>query len=176
MGLDHRASGLQEFLAERGDHLLRTAMLLSGSRDAGEDLLQTALERMLRHWRTIDGDPEGYLRRTIYNLATDGWRRKARWRASLALLRGVEDGIVPDRSLQVEQRDELVRLLLRLPPAQRAAIVLRYWEDMSEAEAAEVLGCSASTVSSAIARGLRRLRELSGATSAAVATQGGEPR
>jgi RNA polymerase sigma-70 factor (sigma-E family) len=176
MGIDHRASGLQEFLAERGEYLLRTAMLLAGSRDAGEDLLQAALERLLRHWRTIDGDPEGYLRRTIYNLAADGWRRKGRWRARLALLRGAEDGIAPDRSLQVEQRDELVRLLLRLPPGQRAAIVLRYWEDMNEAEAAEVLGCSASTVSSATSRGLRRLRELSGATPAAVATQGGEPQ
>jgi RNA polymerase sigma-70 factor (sigma-E family) len=176
MGIDHRASVLQEFLAERGEHLLRTAMLLTGSRDAGEDLLQAALERLLRHWRTIDGDPEGYLRRTICNLVADGWRRKRRWRARLALLRGAEDGIAPDHSLQVEQRDELVRLLLRLPPGQRAAIVLRYWEDLSEAEAAKVLGCSASTVSSATARGLRRLRELSGATPAAAAAQGGEPQ
>jgi RNA polymerase sigma-70 factor (sigma-E family) len=176
MGIDHRASRLQEFLAERGEHLLRTAMLLTGSRDAGEDLLQAALERLLRHWRTIDGDPEGYVRRTMYNLAADGWRRRSRWHARLALLRGAEDGIAPDRSLQVEQRDELVRLLLRLPPAQRAAIVLRYWEDLSGAEAAEVLGCSASTVSSATARGLQRLRELSGATSTAIATKGGEPQ
>jgi len=75
----------------------------------------------------------------------------------------------PDGSAQVEQRDELVRLLLRLPPAQRAAIVLRYWEDLSEAEAADVLGCSASTVRSATSRGLRRLRELSGAEPAVVA-------
>jgi RNA polymerase sigma-70 factor (sigma-E family) len=177
MGIEHRASGLAEFLAERGEHLLRTAMLLTGSRDAGEDLLQAALERLLRHWGAIDGDPEGYLRRTIYNLAADGWRRKGRWRARLTLLGGGEDGIAQDRNLQVEQRDELVRLLLRLSPGQRAAIVLRYWEDMSEAEAAEVLGCSPSTIRSATARGMRRLRELSGttpATPAAVAAQGGE--
>jgi DNA-directed RNA polymerase specialized sigma24 family protein len=50
--------------------LLRTAVLLTGSREAGEDLLQAALERLLRQWRRIDGDPEGYLRRTLYNLAT----------------------------------------------------------------------------------------------------------
>jgi DNA-directed RNA polymerase specialized sigma24 family protein len=68
-----------------------------------------------------------------------------------------------DRSVQVEQRDELVRL--RLPPGQQAAIVLRYWEDLSEGAAADVLGCSASTVRSATSRGLRRLRELSGAPS-----------
>jgi RNA polymerase sigma factor (sigma-70 family) len=91
------------------------------------------------------------------------------------LLRGADDGIAPDRSLQVEQRDELVRLLLRLPPGQRAAIVLRYWEDLSEAQAAEVLGCSASTVRSATSRGLHRLRELSG-TMPTVTDQGGRTR
>jgi DNA-directed RNA polymerase specialized sigma24 family protein len=74
-----------------------------------------------------------------------------------------------DRSVQVEQRDELVRL--RLPPGQRAAIVLRYWEDLSDAEAADVLGCSASTVRSSVARGLHRLRELSGARAAVAADQ-----
>ena len=174
---DHRRdAGLEQFLAERGAHLLRTAILLTGSKEAGEDLLQAALERLLRRWRTIDGDPEGYLRRTIYNLAADGWRRTGRWRARLALLRGADDGIAPDRSVQVEQRDELVRLLLRLPPGQRAAIVLRYWEDLSEAQAAEVLGCSPGTVRSATSRGLRRLRELSGAMPAVITDQGGRTR
>ncbi len=173
---DHgRDARLEQFLAKRGAHLLRTAMLLTGSKEAGEDLLQAALERLLRRWRTIDGDPEGYLRRTIYNLAADGWRRTGRWRARLTLLHGTDDGIAPDRSAQVEQRDELVRLLLRLPPGQRAAIVLRYWEDLSEAQAAEVLGCSASTVRSATSRGLHRLRELSG-TMPIVTDQGGRTR
>ena len=69
--------------------------------------------------------------------------------------------------MQVEQRDELVRL----PPGQRAAIVLRYWEDLSDAEAADVLGCSASTIRSSAARGLQRLRELSGARAAVAAGQ-----
>jgi len=167
MAADRQVARLEEFLAERGEPLLRAAILLTGSREAGEDLLQTALERTWRRRRTIDGDPEGYVRRTIYNLAADGWRRGGRWRARLALLRGAHDGIEPDRSVQVDQRDELVRLLLRLPPGQRAAIVLRYWEDLTEAEAAAVLGCSPSTVSSAVARGLRRLRELSGIAPAA---------
>jgi RNA polymerase sigma-70 factor (sigma-E family) len=167
MAADRQVARLEEFLAERGEPLLHAAILLTGSREAGEDLLQTALERTWRRRRTIDGDPEGYVRRTIYNLAADGWRRRGRWRARLALLGGAHDGIEPDRSVQVDQRDELVRLLLRLPPGQRAAIVLRYWEDLTEAEAAAVLGCSPSTVSSAVARGLRRLRELSGTVPAA---------
>jgi len=168
MAADPRDAELERFLAERGGHLLRAAMLLTGSREAGEDLVQAALERLLPRWPTIE-DPEGYLHRTIYNLAADGWRRRFRWRARAALLGSGALSSAPDGSAQVEQRDELVRLLLRLPPAQRAAIVLRYWEDLSEAEAADVLGCSASTVRSATSRGLRRLRELSGAEPAVVA-------
>jgi len=162
---------LERFLAERGGHLLRSAVLLAGSKEAGEDLVQAALERLLRRGPAVHGDPEAYLRRIIYHLAADGWRRGGRWRARLALLRG--DGVVvaPDRSAQVEQRDELVRLLVRLPPGQRAAIVLRCWEDLSDAEAADVLGCSASTVRSSVARGLHRLRELSGAEAAVAAGQ-----
>jgi RNA polymerase sigma-70 factor (sigma-E family) len=171
-----RDAGLEQFLAERGAHLLRTAMLLTGGKEAGEDLLQAALERLLRRWRTIDGDLEGYLRRTIYNLAADGWRRKGRWRDRLVLLSGTGAGIAPDRSVQVEQRDELVRLLLLLPPGQRAVIVLRYWEDLSETQAAEMLGCSASTVRSSASRGLRRLRELSGAMPTVDTAQGGRTR
>lgn len=173
MAEDPRDGELERFLAERGGHLLRAAVLLTGSKEAGEDLVQAALERLLRRGSAVHGDPEAYLRRIIYHLAADGWRRGGRWRARLALLRGDGEGVAPDRSVQVEQRDELVRLLLllRLPPGQRAAIVLRYWEDLSDAEAADVLGCSASTVRSSVARGLHRLRELSGARVAVAADQ-----
>ena len=76
MGADRAAADLELFLAERGEPLLRAAVLLTGSRDAGEDLLQAALERLLRRWRTIEGDPEGYLRRTLYHLAADNWRQQ----------------------------------------------------------------------------------------------------
>src|SRR5215472_1783615 len=72
---EEQRRALERFVSERGERLLRTAALLAGSRDAGEDLLQSALERLLRNWRRIDGDPESYVRRTLYNLATDGWRR-----------------------------------------------------------------------------------------------------
>jgi len=78
-GAVHRSTAeLERFLAERADHLLRTAALLTGSRDAGEELLQTAVERLLRRWHRFDGDPEGYLRRTLCNLAIDGSRRAGR--------------------------------------------------------------------------------------------------
>ena len=76
MHYDEQRRTLERFVAERGDRLLRTAALLAGSRADGEDLLQSALERLLRHWRRIDGDPENYVRRTLYHLAADGWRRQ----------------------------------------------------------------------------------------------------
>jgi RNA polymerase sigma-70 factor (sigma-E family) len=150
---------LEGFLAERADHLLRTAVLLTGSREAGEDLLQTAVERLLRRWRRFDGDPEGYLRRTLCNLATDGHRRAGRWRQKERLLR-TEPLHAPDETGEVDLRDALVRLLLRLPVRQRTALVLRYWEQLTDAETAAVLGCPEGTVKSAVSRGLVRLREL----------------
>lgn len=156
---DRAITELEQFLAERADRLLRTAVLLTGSREAGQDLLQTALERLLRHWRTLSGDPEGYLRRTLYNLAADGFRRQGLLQRKLLLLRaGTRPP--PDVTAQVDLRDALVRMLVQLPPRQRAVLVLRYWEQLSEAETAAVLGWPEGTVKSAVSRGLRRMREL----------------
>jgi RNA polymerase sigma-70 factor (sigma-E family) len=152
---------LESFLAERGDALLRTAVLLAGSREGGEDLLQAALERLLRHRRKIEGDPEGYLRRTLYHLAADSWRQQRARRRRLRLLQPGTGAAVRDGTAEVDLRDSLVRLLRQLPPRQRAVIVARYWEQLSEAESAQVLGCSLGTVKSAASRGLHRLRELS---------------
>lgn len=162
MEADGAVADLELFLAERGDYLLRTAVLLAGSREAGEDLLQSALERVLKRWATIEGNPEGYLRRTMYHLAADRWRHQAAARRQLRLLwPGVSD-VVADPMADVDVRDSLVRLLMQLPPRQRAVIVARYWEQLSEAESARVLGCSIGTVKSATARGLSKLRKLSG--------------
>jgi RNA polymerase sigma-70 factor (sigma-E family) len=158
---DRAVTDLELFLAERGEPLLRTAVLLAGSKEAGEDLLQAALERLFRHWRKIEGDPEGYLRRTLYHLAADSWRQQRAWWRQLRLLRPGTDTAVADRTAEVDLRDSLVRLMVQLPPRQRAVIVARYWEQLSEAESAQVLGCSVGTVKSAASRGLRRLRELS---------------
>ncbi|MEV4412689.1 SigE family RNA polymerase sigma factor [Catellatospora sp. NPDC049609] len=150
-------AGLAELVAERGPALLATAALLSGGRAGGEDLLQAALERVLRSWRRIDGDTEGYLRRTMYHLAVDGWRRRLRRREVVG---DFEPPAEPDAADGFALRHALVQALAQLPPRQRAVLVLRYWEQLSEAEAAAVLGCSVGTVKSSASRGLARLREI----------------
>jgi len=158
---DRTVTELESFLTERADQLMRTAVLLTGSREAGQDLLQTALERLLRHWPTLAGDPEAYLRRTLYNLAADGFRRQGRLQRKLLLLRA-QAAPPADPTARVDLRDALVRLLVQLPPRQRAVLVLRYWEQLTEAETAAVLGWPEGTVKSAASRGLRRLRGLAG--------------
>jgi RNA polymerase sigma-70 factor (sigma-E family) len=156
---DH--ADLERFLADHGERLLRIAIALTGSRADGEDLLQAALERLVPRWRSITAEAAGsYLRRTIYNLAADGWRRRGAWRRAFPLLRAQDTAPRADAMAEVDLRDALVRLLGQLPPRQRAVIVLRYWEQLSEAETAALLGCSAGTVKSAASRGLQRLREL----------------
>jgi RNA polymerase sigma factor (sigma-70 family) len=134
-------------------------VLLTGSREAGQDLLQAALERLLRHGTALLGDPEAYLRRTLYNLAADGFRRQGRLQGKLLLLRA-QAQVQADEIAEVDLRDALVRLLLQLPSQQRAVLVLRYWEQLTEAETAATLGWPEGTVKSAASRGLRRLREL----------------
>jgi RNA polymerase sigma-70 factor (sigma-E family) len=150
---------LEQLLADRGEQLMRAAIALTGSRQAGEDLLQAALERVLATPRRAVADTEGYLRRTLYNLAADGWRRRDRWRARVPLLESSASR-ADDDVAAIDLRDALVRVLLQLPPRQRAVIVLRYWEQLSEAETAALLGCSAGTVKSNASKGMRKLREL----------------
>jgi RNA polymerase sigma-70 factor (sigma-E family) len=150
---------LERLCAERGNWLMATAIALTGDRADAEDLLQTALERLLRHRRDITGT-EAYLRRTLYNLAADGWRRQGAWRRKLAVIGASDPAGEADVMAAVDLRDALMRVLRMLPPQQRTVIVLRYWEQLSEAETATVLGCSEGTVKSAASRGLQRMREL----------------
>jgi RNA polymerase sigma-70 factor (sigma-E family) len=150
---------LEQLLAERGDHLVRTAALLTGNRQDGEDLLQAAVERLLRRGSRID-NPEGYLRRAMANLAADGWRRKGVWRRKLPVIAVGDPANDGDVTSAVDLRDALIRVLRLLPPQQRAVIVLRYWEQMSQSETAALLGCSEGTVKAAASRGLKRMRDL----------------
>ncbi|GIG88021.1 SigE family RNA polymerase sigma factor [Plantactinospora endophytica] len=149
--------GLDTLVVERGDALLATAVLLTGSRAAAEDLLQAGLERLMRRWNRIHGDKEGYLRRTMYHLAVDQWRSRRR---RPEVLVSVEPPGRSDGTDALHLRQALVQALATLPPRQRTVLVLRYWEQLSEAEAAETLGCSIGTIKSTASRGLSRLREV----------------
>jgi RNA polymerase sigma-70 factor (sigma-E family) len=156
-------AGFEEFVAWRSSHLLRTAFLLTGDAGKAEDLLQTALVRAWRAWGRIDGDPEPYVRRILVTTATSAWRR--RWRGEQPqenlperTSSGAPDRRTGDPSGAVEDRRDLWAALRRLPPRQRAVVVLRFFEDLTEAQTGEVLGCSIGTVKSQAARALARLR------------------
>jgi RNA polymerase sigma-70 factor (sigma-E family) len=144
------------FYNARGDDLLRTAMLLAQGRQSGEDLLQESLERLLRKWHRIDGNPEGYLRRIMYNLAIDGWRRRSR---RPEVLGAVHDAAAEDHAAALDERLVLAAALARLTPRQRSVVVARYWEHLSEAETAQAVGCSVGAVKQATARALIALRK-----------------
>ena len=155
----------EEFVYARSGSLLRTALLLTGqNRAEAEDLLQLALERAYRHWPRVcrSGEPERYVRGILAHASADRWRRLAR-RAERPLPATGEDPALPDHSAAVADRDYLLRALAALPPRQRAVLVLRYFDDLSEAETADMLGCSLGTVKSQAARGLARLRGPDGA-------------
>jgi RNA polymerase sigma-70 factor (sigma-E family) len=153
---DGRYDDLTAFLDARGDALLRTAVLLAPGREAGQDLLQEALERLLRKWHQVHGNPEGYLRRIMYHRAVDGWRRRGRRPEVIGL---PAEAAVADHASRMDLRLTLMAALELLTPRQRATVVARYWEQLSEAETAAALGCSVSAVKAAAARGLRTLRE-----------------
>jgi RNA polymerase sigma-70 factor (sigma-E family) len=151
----------EDFVRARSSALLRTAILLTGqNRAEAEDLLQTALERAYRHWARICAteEPERYVRRILANASTDRWRRLARRPEDFAAVPYGEPA-VPDSSAEIANRDYLLRALATLPPRQRAVLVLRYFDDLSEGETAQLLGCSLGTVKSHAARALARLRD-----------------
>jgi RNA polymerase sigma-70 factor (sigma-E family) len=148
--------GYDEFLAARGPALLRTAYLICGDRHQAEDLFQNAMARLLVHWRRVGGDnPEAYVRRTLVN-STINWRQRLLARERIVAT--VPDTAVPDFTVAHAARDETWRALSRLPRRQRAVLVLRYYEDLTEAQAAELLGCSVGTIKSQSAKALSRLR------------------
>jgi RNA polymerase sigma-70 factor (sigma-E family) len=143
------------FVAARSQSLLRTAYLLTGDRHAAEDLLQTALAKSWFAWRRIDSAPEAYVRRVIATTYATWWRR--RWRVEQPT-GALPDAGEPDRTGLVDNRDAVWRALATLPRRQRTVVVLRYFEDLSEAEIAATLGISAGTVKSSASRALATLR------------------
>lgn len=139
---------------------LRIAYLLCGDPHRAEDVVADAFVKVYRRWSTGDvGNPRAYIRRAVVNEVNSRFRRLALERREATRRRGDDRG---QRSVedQTAEHDQVFRALQRLPERQRTAIVLRYYNDLSETEAAEVMDISPGTVKSSVSRGLDRLREL----------------
>lgn len=145
----------EAFVDARRDALLRTAYLLTGDHHDAEDLVQTALLKVVPKWTRIGDRPEHYVRKVLARESVNRWRRR-RWRE-------VSTPIIPD-SLQHDSPDTVDRMTLledlrRLSPRQRAVLVLRYYDDLSEADTAAALGISVGTVKSHTRDALAHLRD-----------------
>ncbi|WP_051704626.1 SigE family RNA polymerase sigma factor [Glycomyces sp. NRRL B-16210] len=154
-----RQGEFEEFVRARSGALYAAAYLLTGDRGLAEDLVQDALARTWRSWKRLHrtANAEAYTRRTMYHLHVSRWRR--------AKVAEIATASMPERpdTGGTDESDTALRLavhaaLLSLPASQRAAIVLRYFDDQTEASAAAILDCPVTTLRSRVQRGLRRLR------------------
>jgi RNA polymerase sigma-70 factor (sigma-E family) len=147
-----------EFVGARQAALLRLAWVLTGDQGAAEDLLQNVLARTASRWHQVRDSPEAYVRKAMYHEQVSRWR-SPRWRRESASAE-LPEVAVADGTDQVDLRLSMERALLALPARSRAVLVLRYYEDLPEAEVARILGCPVGTVRSQTARALARLRTL----------------
>jgi RNA polymerase sigma-70 factor (sigma-E family) len=156
-GRDRRE--FEAFVAASSDRLVRTAYLLTGDAGHAEDVVQSALLRTARRWRSARKSPEAYARTVVANLAKDRWRALGRRPAEAPLEHDVpqapHDGAFVQQSLD---RDALMHAARGLPVGQRAVLVLRYFDDLSVEETAAALGVTAGTVKSQTSRALAALR------------------
>lgn len=165
----------KEYVAAQSLALRRTAYLMCGDWHQAEDLVQTALLRLYRSWSKVQRSDsrDAYVRQVLVRCLIDerrrGWRRERPFAElpEAGLHMRDEDGASADDGraesgfeIRLGDRDEIFAALAKIPPRQRATLVLRYWEDMSVEQAAHVLGCTTGTVKSQSARGLAALRAL----------------
>jgi RNA polymerase sigma-70 factor (sigma-E family) len=149
--------GFRDYVTARSRSLLRTAYLLTGNRADAEDLVQAALAKTYLAWDRIEDRSalDGYVRRAMVNTHISWWRRR---RLEEYPTDEIPDRAVADHSGASDLADTLRRAVDRLPQRMRAAVVLRYFEDMTEAEVADVLGVSLGTVKSTVSRAVAKLR------------------
>lgn len=140
----------EEFIRARLPRLVKFARALTLDEHAAADLVQDSLEKLIRKWSRLSGDPDAYVRQIIVNQRVSSWRKVRRERLTDRL----PEGTVSDPEVD----HELFDALRALPQAQRAVIALRYLEDLTEADTALVLGCSVGTVKSHSARAMASLR------------------
>ncbi len=151
------AADFEEFVAARSTALWRSAYLLTGDRHRAEDLLQTALVKAWRRWDRIARREaaEAYVRAALVSTYTDWWRR--RWNGEVPTGE-LPEGAAASEEARVDERRDVLAALALLPRGQRAVVVLRYFDDLTEAQTAEALGVSVGTVKSQAARALAALR------------------
>ena len=162
LGLYWVMDDFDEFVTGNLEHLLKTAYLITWDPGEAEDLVQECLLKVARRWPRVRGmaQPRAYARRMLVNLALDDSRGRARRRSELGASPTEAQEPAWDMLAGLETRAELLDALCRLTPRQRSVLVLRYFNDLTEAETAEVLGFSPGTVKSNASRGLARLREV----------------
>jgi RNA polymerase sigma-70 factor (sigma-E family) len=150
--------GFREYVATRSRALLRTAYLLTGNVADAEDLVQAALAKTYLAWDRIEDRSalDGYVRRAIVNTHISWWRRR---RVEEYPTEEIPDQAVADHAGTSDLQESMRRAVDRLPQRMRAAVVLRYYEDMTEAEVAEALGVSLGTVKSTVSRAVAKLRD-----------------
>ncbi|MFF4877339.1 MULTISPECIES: SigE family RNA polymerase sigma factor [unclassified Micromonospora] len=152
---DDGREGYLAFVESHQHRLLRAAYLICGNQHQAEDLLQDALLKLALRWTSVrDGDPAAYVRTILYRDAVSWWRRRRREWLSAA----PPEQVAPDRDGTL--RLTMHHALGQLPPRQRAVLVLRYYEDLTEVATAEALGVTVGTVKSQCHAALRRLREV----------------
>ncbi len=147
-----------DYVRARQGRLLRAAFLVCGDPHLAEDLLQGALVKLARNWdRVREEQPDAYVRRILYHDAVSSWRRRRREVVGLEPV--PEEPAADDTDDRVVRRLDVLRALDGLTPRQRATVVLRYFEDRSERETADILGVSVGTVKSQTHDALARLRQ-----------------
>jgi RNA polymerase sigma-70 factor (sigma-E family) len=150
-----RDDDFRDFAVSRGPSLSRTAYLLTGDHHLAQDLLQTALAAAYQHWPRIrDNNPEAYVRRALHNTHISWWRRHGR----VTTTQLEADVASPDGTEATVRRLTVVAALRTLTARQRAVVVLRYFEDLTEAQTAHVPGCSIGSVKRVHFDALTRLR------------------
>ncbi|MCY1652619.1 SigE family RNA polymerase sigma factor [Streptomyces sp. NPDC049952] len=156
-----RYPSFSSYVRARGPVLLRTARSLTANPSDAEDLLQTALTKTYVAWERIEDHRalDGYVRRALVNTRTSQWRKRKVDEFACEELPERETAPAPDPAEQQSLHDAMWRAVLKLPDRQRAMVVLRYYEDLSEVQTAEVMGVSVGTVKSAVSRALGKLRE-----------------
>ena len=154
-----RDAEFAEYMAARQPSLLRTAYLLTGDRHAAEDLVQSSLAKLYLSWDKVQRRElvDGYVRRIMVNENNSLWRRA--WKRKEVTTDEVPDYVGVSDIHDDGRKSALWEFVQTLPKKQRAVIVLRYYEDLSEAEIAETLGISVGTVKSQASRALASMRE-----------------